>query len=83
MNEMGISMNTGTGRVFLVPKAIHPLLLKKLRLAFRAIFDDPEFKTEMRKIGKEPLWLDGEIVEKQMVEFSKNAGQMIEKYKLK
>ncbi len=82
MNELGIPMNSGIGRVFLAPSGIDSAKLERLRRGFRKIYATEAFKVEMRKIGNEPVWLDGEQVKANLAEFSESAARMIKKYGL-
>ena len=82
MNEQGIPMNSGTGRVFLAPAGIAENKLEILRIGLKAICDDEAFKTEMQKSGNEPIWTDGQRIETELSEFSEHAALMIEKYEL-
>ena len=82
MNQLGIPMNSGTGRAFLAPAGISDSQLTRLREGFRSISANESFKAEMLKIGNEPAWTDGEIIEEELAAFSEQAGLMIEKYGL-
>jgi tripartite-type tricarboxylate transporter receptor subunit TctC len=80
MAEQNIKMEIGVGRVFLVQKAVSKEKLEVLRARLKQIFDDSSFKEKMRKIGKEPVWEDGDTVRQKMNEFSVNAAAMIKKF---
>lgn len=82
MNEQGIPMNSGIGRVFLSPSGIGEQKLKRLREGLKSIYENKAFKTEMLKLGNEPSWTDGERIETELASFSERAALMIEKYGL-
>ena len=82
MDEQGVPMNSGTGRVFLAPAGIDENKLGILRNGLKAICDNEAFKTEMLKSGNEPTWTDGQRIEMELANFSEQAALMIDKYEL-
>ena len=83
LREQGIDLIAGTGRIFLAPKGIEASVVERLRTGIKRIFDLPEYKEEMRKIGQQPNWLGGEELGKSLKEFNSTAEEVIEKHNLK
>ncbi|MBT3483118.1 MAG: tripartite tricarboxylate transporter substrate binding protein [Opitutales bacterium] len=82
MNEQGIPMNSGTGRVFLAPTGISETRLEILRKGLSAICANESFITEMQTSGNDPIWTDGKRIEAELAAFSERAKLMIEKYEM-
>ncbi len=82
MIELGITMKSGTGRVFLAPSGIGESKLNRLRAGSHSIYENEAFKAEMRKIGNDPVWTSGKRIEAELAAFSERAALMIEKYGL-
>jgi tripartite-type tricarboxylate transporter receptor subunit TctC len=78
MIEQGIPMNSGTGRVILAPAGLQPFQLERLKSGLKNIFENEAFKAELRKIGNEPNWLDGEEVTEYLNDFGIKAQRILE-----
>ncbi|MCZ6672471.1 MAG: tripartite tricarboxylate transporter substrate binding protein [Verrucomicrobia bacterium] len=79
MIEQGIPMNSGTGRVMLAPAGLEEFQLDRLKRGLKNIFDNEDFKTDLRKIGNEPSWLDGDQVSEYLNAFQIKAQLILEK----
>jgi len=79
MIEQGIPMNSGTGRIILAPAGIESFQLERLKHGLKTIFDNEDFQSELRKIGNEPSWLDGEEVTAYLEAFQSKAQQVMER----
>jgi tripartite-type tricarboxylate transporter receptor subunit TctC len=79
MIEQGIPMNSGTGRVLMAPAGVKAFQLERLKNGLKNIFDNPDFQTELRKIGNEPAWLDGNQVTEYLRDFQTQAQHLLEK----
>ena len=79
MIEQGIPMNSGTGRVLLAPAELKDFQLERLKRGLKNIFTNEAFQTELRKIGNEPNWLDGDQVSEYLTSFQIKAQSILEK----
>lgn len=81
--EQGINFQADIRRGFAAPKDIKPEVLDKLRQGFAKICQDPEYLKEMEKIGQPAAYLSGTDFEKYVLEYTKSAKAVIDKYGLK
>lgn len=79
MNEQGIPMNSGTGRVFLAPTGLEQFQVERLKQGLENIFNKETFQEELRKIGNAPAWMSGEEVNAYLKDFEVKAQQVLEK----
>jgi len=82
LQEQGINLIAGTGRIFLAPKGMDEATIKRLREGIKRIFDLPEYEVEMKKIGQQPNWLDGPGLRDRLEGISAAAEEAIAKHNL-
>lgn len=81
--EVGVNFKADIRRGFAAPKNVNPEVLAILREGFKKISTDPEYLKEMEKIGQPSDYLSGEEFEKYVLDYTKNAKEIIDKYGLK
>lgn len=81
--EQGISFAADIRRGFAAPKTVSPEILDKLRQGLAKICSDPDYLKEMEKIGQPAAFLSGADFEKYILDYTKSAKDVIDKYGLK
>ena len=81
--EQGVNFKADIRRGFAAPKNISPEVLEKLRQGLEKICKDPEYLKDMEKIGQPAAYLTGQDFEKYVMDYTKSAKAVIDKYGLK
>ena len=80
LQEQGLDLVIGTGRIFLAPAGLEPEVAARLTAGIKAIFDLPEYEEEMEKISQQTNWQDGDTLVGDLKAFSESAVTVIETY---
>ncbi len=81
--EQGVNFKADIRRGFAAPKNIDPEILQILREGMEKICNSPEYLKEMERIGQPAAYLSGEELEKYVLEYTKSAEAVIDKYNLR
>lgn len=81
--EQGADFEADIRRGFAAPKDIDPDILAILRAGMEEICQDPDYLVEMEKIGQPAAYLSGPELEEYVLEYTKSAEVVIDKYDLR
>lgn len=80
--EQGYDVTNGITRMFGTPAGVDPQILERLRQGFERIAANPDYLSDMEKVGQPEGWLNGSDVPEQLEQDNIQLEELLQKYGL-